>query len=619
MKKLSLVLILAMTYNLVSAQTEDLFIEAAQQAGAAATAVANPLSSARGWNFEFAGGVGLSQIAYQPWGVQAVDAYSTNQIGFPAGNANIGISYFFVPFMGIGTGVHFSTYTSYGTFNTPWEGDFTDPYGDQYHQTIRMQNFAEKQEMAFLEIPAALKFRYMGAGKKVGFIATIGAKFALPLYNSYASKTVGTLLNQVYYPTYDLVMNGDVPSVLENGTVPTYEGRIAADNMTTINYAGYAEIGMLFAVHRRVDISLSAFLNYYFNDVTKPIARPASGFLDCMPAGEYEQLPIYANNFTPLINSAVVQSLHPWSAGIKLGIQINAKREGERKKKKAGEELVETPADTIVPIVDTEDWWAKHCEENKQEILRLARECDIDLVELAGYRPRPIHDTIIIREPVQDAARAIDEHLQQAVIFFNLDDTVPILQPTDILERVAAVLVKHPQVKLEINGHACRLGTPAYNKRLALRRAMAVQHQLLALGVDEAQLVVNSKGANEPFRYNTKHQLAHDRRVELIPFYDLPDEILGLEEPKPQVRVENGKTIETVMPGSRLAQIARRHYGQPDYWVFIYQANQNILDDPREIEAGMELVIPDLNQLLRGMTEEEALDAAKILAEDYLR
>ncbi len=617
MKKLSLVLILAMTYSILSAQTDEMSVAAQEQVEK--TALANPLSSARGWNFEFAGGVGLSQIAYQPWGTKSADPYCTNQIGFPAGNANIGIAYFFVPFMGIGTGVHFSTYTSYGTFNTPWEGDFTDPYGDQYHQTIRMQNFAEKQEMAFLEIPAALKFRYMGAGKKVGFIATIGAKFALPLYNSYSSNRVGTLVNQVYYPTYDLLMHGDVPSVLENGTVPTYSGSIAANKMSDINYAGYAEVGALFSVHRRVDISLSAFVNYYFNDVTKPMTRPASGFRDCMPTGKYEQLPIYANNFSPVINSAAVQSLHPWSAGIKLGIQINAKREGERKKRQAREELVETPADTIVPVVDTEDWWAKHCEENKQEILRLARECDIDLIELAGYKPQPVHDTIIIREPATDAAQTIDEHLQQAVIFFNIDDTVPILQPADILERVAAVLIHHPEVKLEINGHACRLGTPAYNKRLALRRAIAVQHQLINLGVDEKQLVVHSKGANEPFRYNAKHQLAHDRRVELIPFYDLPDEILGLEEPKPQVRVENGKTIETVISGSRLAQIARRHYGVPEYWVFIYQANQNVIANPREIEAGMELVIPDLKQLLRGLTEEEAMDAAAALAEEYLR
>ncbi len=603
MKKNILLLILAMSIITVNAQT---------------TEPVSPLSATRGWNFEVAGGVGLSQIAYQHWGQQTADDHVTNNIGFPAGNASVGISYFFVPWMGIGTGVHFGTYTSWGTYSQPWEGDFTDKYGDNYHHTLQLQNYAERQEMAFLEIPVALKFRYMGEGKKVGFISTIGVKFALPLYNSYASSSVGTLVNEVYYPTYDLQLHGDVPSVLENGAVPTYSGYIAPDNMTTLNYAGFLEVGALFNVHRRVDLSLSAFVNYYVNDVTQSMTRPTAGFSDCLPQGEYQQLDVYAHTLTPVINSAAVQSVHPWSVGLKFGVQINAKREGERKKKQ--KKVEEEPVDTIVVVEDTEDWWTKHCEENKQEILRLARECDIDLVELAGYVPQPVHDTIVVvREAPTEAAQTIEEHLQQAVIFFNLDDTVPILQPADILERVAAVLVNHPELKLEVNGHACRLGKPAYNQRLALRRAQAVQQRLVQLGVDEQQLVVRSKGADEPFRYNNKHQLSHDRRVELIPFYDVPEEILGLETGKPQVRVENGKTIETVVAGSRLAQIARRHYGVPQYWVFIYQANRNVLSDPREIEPGTDLVIPDLNKLLRGLNEEEAMDVAQQLATEYLK
>ena len=52
--------------------------------------------------------------------------------------------------------------------------------------------------------------------------------------------------------------------------------------------------------------------------------------------------------------------------------------------------------------------------------------------------------------------------------------------------------------------------------------------------------------------------------------------------------------IETVQAGSRLAQIARRYYGDPNKWTVIYEENKSVIKDPNNLQAGTKLRIPKL-------------------------
>jgi len=184
--------------------------------------------------------------------------------------------------------------------------------------------------------------------------------------------------------------------------------------------------------------------------------------------------------------------------------------------------------------------------------------------------------------------------LKKAVIFFDLDKAIPILEPEDILIQIAEIMKRHPDQKIHVNGHACILGKPDYNKRLAMRRAKAVAEQLKALGVRDEQMIIASLGDDVPYRYQGQHQLSKDRRVEIVPTY---------------------RTTEIVRPGSRLAQIARRHYGNPEYWVFIYEANRDQIVNPADLTPGIELEIPNLTERLKGMNETQAMEEAKRLKE----
>ena len=72
---------------------------------------------------------------------------------------------------------------------------------------------------------------------------------------------------------------------------------------------------------------------------------------------------------------------------------------------------------------------------------------------------------------------------------------------------------------------------------------------------------------------------------------------------------------EQVRDGSRLAQIARRHYGPDkiDLWVYIYDANKDQLSNPNDIKVGTELRIPKLSDRQMDLTNPTTQEEIKQL------
>lgn len=612
---------------------------------------------AYGWNFEIGGGIGLGRYEYKQ-GTNFVSPHTTNQLWLNY-NAQLGINYYFLPWMGIGTGVQFTTYANKAAVTVPWEQETFDKYYDpkmpdisRYTITSIPEGITERQDIYMLEVPFALKFRARPG--VVGFTGTAGMKLGIPMATMYQLGDGGKFRNSVYYPLFDLTMQ-DVPNVVEDlpiaGTDRAYMAPEAAQlnrpSMRTLNYAVFGEVGMLFRLSQRTEMALAVYANYYVNDVMTSHSSSALGFGTNHTTGEYP-MP-YTTAYNGVLNTNEVESLHPWNVGLKISFQFNVNRtkaqreydkEQRRLKKEAKERekqiqdslaalVPETPIiiepeiiDTVIPRI-LEDTIAEDTipcvrdtirtrEEAMDRIVQLAHDFNIDICEEICV---PIlffvHDTIYITVDGQrvlpdakqevrhtEAGERLNEELKSAVIYFDLDKADPILEPKDILIRLAEVLRRHPDQKIHINGHACQLGKPNYNQQLALRRANAVADQLRALGVNEDQLLVASLGADMPYRYNGKHQLSKDRRVEIVPTY---------------------RTTEIVRPGSRLAQMARRHYGIPEFWVFIYEANAAKIPDPNNVNPGIEVVIPDLSDRLQGMTQKQAMEEAKRLKAEILK
>lgn len=86
------------------------------------------------------------------------------------------------------------------------------------------------------------------------------------------------------------------------------------------------------------------------------------------------------------------------------------------------------------------------------------------------------------------------------------------------LADIAAMLARHPQWTLAIEGHTDSVGTPAANQRLSQARAQTVLTSLRAEhGIDPNRLGANGFGATRPRESNdTLEGRARNRRVELV-------------------------------------------------------------------------------------------------------
>ena len=85
------------------------------------------------------------------------------------------------------------------------------------------------------------------------------------------------------------------------------------------------------------------------------------------------------------------------------------------------------------------------------------------------------------------------------------------------LARVAGILLSHPDLKLQIEGHTDSVGDADYNQRLSQNRADAVRAYLLAQGIAAPSVTTAGFGETQPVASNdTPAGRQQNRRVELV-------------------------------------------------------------------------------------------------------
>ena len=110
------------------------------------------------------------------------------------------------------------------------------------------------------------------------------------------------------------------------------------------------------------------------------------------------------------------------------------------------------------------------------------------------------------------------------------------------------------------------------------------------------------------------------------PVVEEVEDILEVEEvpvvvtlaDKPREYV-NFMKIEEVGKDSRLAWIAYKYYGQKDLWVFIYEANRDIISHPSKVRSGQYIRIPELSEEYRNLYNPELRELVDSLAVEYLK
>lgn len=100
-------------------------------------------------------------------------------------------------------------------------------------------------------------------------------------------------------------------------------------------------------------------------------------------------------------------------------------------------------------------------------------------------------------------------------VHFETDSSTLSADARQALAENAKILIAHPEVRVEIQGHADERGTVDYNLALGQRRARTVQDSLVGLGVPPTRLPIITYGEERPLTRGTSEVAwAANRRAE---------------------------------------------------------------------------------------------------------
>ena len=102
-------------------------------------------------------------------------------------------------------------------------------------------------------------------------------------------------------------------------------------------------------------------------------------------------------------------------------------------------------------------------------------------------------------------------------IQFAFDDYSLSAQSKENLEKIAAWMSRNPDVKIQVQGNTCDIGTPEYNLALGERRAYSAKEYLQGLGVSASRLSTISYGEEKPLVPNANEgNRTQNRRDEFV-------------------------------------------------------------------------------------------------------
>ena len=114
-------------------------------------------------------------------------------------------------------------------------------------------------------------------------------------------------------------------------------------------------------------------------------------------------------------------------------------------------------------------------------------------------------------------APAAPQKLVMEGVNFDFDKAVIRQEDIPKLDRDVATLKEWGDVKVEVAGHTCNIGTDEYNMGLSQRRADAVRNYLISKGVSADRLTAKGYGESRPIADNsTREGRIQNRRVELV-------------------------------------------------------------------------------------------------------
>src|SRR6185503_11939146 len=122
----------------------------------------------------------------------------------------------------------------------------------------------------------------------------------------------------------------------------------------------------------------------------------------------------------------------------------------------------------------------------------------------------------------RDTARGLIVNMSDVLFQTGKSDLRPAVR--EKLAKIAGIVIAHPGLKLEVEGHTDNVGGDDYNQKLSEQRGVAVRDYLTQQGIPSGSVTTEGFGKTKPVVSNdTSAGRQQNRRVELV----VSGEIIG--------------------------------------------------------------------------------------------
>ncbi|RAJ83373.1 outer membrane protein OmpA-like peptidoglycan-associated protein [Chitinophaga dinghuensis] len=391
----------------------------------------------------------------------------------PGGILDIGYTFPLGKKTGIITGITIGNYVSKMKIRDgqTFSSYQVDDVGSAFRFDVLTHGYTEQQRFLAAGIPVLFQYHTLG---KTQWYINGGAKLLFPFSVKYEASADQLILSG-YYPDYNIELK-DLPQH-GFGAVNNWKSKGGQTLKPAVTLS--AATGFSFQLNN-LRLYTGLYIDYGLNNI-RDNASPAA-------LVAYHPTSISNVQGNSLLKTDAVDNARMLGLGIQVRLGIPAVRHQKVQQ-------TAPPPSTPAPIKDT--------------MVMVKEPTPVPAIrEQQQLAPTPIKaiptatDTVIIKRPV---------------LFGKLGQIEIPDGAKEQLDSVAAILVKYQDIKIQIIGHTCDIGSATTNMKVGAARAQAASTYLVNKGVAAERITTTSAGATQPLVPNTSEEnRKKNRRVTII-------------------------------------------------------------------------------------------------------
>ncbi len=380
----------------------------------------------------------------------------------------VGYTYFFNDWVGLGLGLGVSNIQAKGVFNNSGTYEnVNDPSFNPlnpaalYDLSYDMTNLSERQNIWAIEIPLTAQFEHRFGGRH-GIYAGVGVKGYIPIYSRTNFPMDEANISLKIYEEATDALYENLPGHTDDVALTAQSSKMKMRASVDV----LAEFGGIINISKSADFYIGGYFSY--------------GFLDILPKEKTPYIETAADRsytINGLTNSDIASDewngkWNRMSAGVKVGFHF-------------------------LPCKANQN--DKSLREQRREYMKAMK----DQAEKAGQEPQVIiiRDTIPVTVTIEYPEELLEEkqnkkdvqELAEALtslkVLFDFDKADPKISGKEAeLDRIADILKENSSIRLVVEGYTSPEGSDEYNKKLAQRRADNVANILIGKGAPASKI-----------------------------------------------------------------------------------------------------------------------------------